>query len=143
MTTQTTYQWTISALDCAVSKDGLTNVVETIHWRYRGTNEDGITTETYGAQAVGDPNPEEFTPFADLTEEVVTLWLEEIMDMEEIKSNIETQINALENPTHVTLQLPSETVEPVEEITEETVTEETAEEIVTEESTEENTEEPT
>lgn len=114
MTTQTTYQWTILALDCVVLKDGLNNVVETIHWTYRGTNEDGITTETYGAQAVGDPNPEEFTPFADLTEEVVTLWLEEIMDMEEIKSNIETQINALENPTHVSLQLAAPNNESIE-----------------------------
>lgn len=113
MTTQTTYQWTISALDCAVSKDGLTNVVETVHWRYRGTNEDRITAETYGAQAVGDPNPEEFTPFAELTKEVVEQWLEEIMDIEEIQSNINSQIQDLTNPTHVTLQLSSETAEPI------------------------------
>lgn len=114
MTTQTTYQWTILALDCVVSKDGLNNVVETIHWTYRGTNENGTTSETYGAQAVGDPNPEEFISFTDLTEEVVTLWLEEIMDMEEIQSSINSQIQAIENPTHVTLQLSSETVEPID-----------------------------
>ena len=105
MEKQITYQWTISALDCAVSKDGLTNVVETIHWRYRGTNENDTTAETYGAQAVGDPNPESFTPFDELTKEIVEQWLEEIIDMEEIQSNIDNQINELENPTHVTLQL--------------------------------------
>lgn len=71
MTEQITYQWTISALDCAVSKDGLTNVVKTIHWRYRGANENNITAEVYGAQSVGDPNSEEFTPFENLTKEVV------------------------------------------------------------------------
>jgi hypothetical protein len=103
----TTFTWTISALDCAVSKDGLTNVVETIHWRYRGTNENDTTSEIYGAQSVGDPNPEEFTPYEDLTVEVVSQWLESIMDMEEMQQNIENQINELENPTHITLPLPS------------------------------------
>jgi hypothetical protein len=102
-----TFEWTISALDCAVSKDELTNVVETIHWRYRGTNENNTTAETYGAQSVGDPNPEEFTPFEDLTLEIVTQWLESIMDMEKLQQNIENQINEIENPTHVTLHLPT------------------------------------
>lgn len=116
MEKQTTYQWTISALDCAVSKDGLTNVVETIHWRYRGTNENDTTAEIYGAQSVGDPNPESFTPFDELTKEIVEQWLEEIMDMEEIQAIIDNQINELEHPTHVTLQLPSEPVEPIEPV---------------------------
>jgi hypothetical protein len=108
-TNNTTFTWTISALDCAVSKDGLTNVVETIHWRYRGTNENDTTSEVYGAQSVGDPNPEEFTPYEDLTVEVVSQWLESVMDMEEIQQNIENQINELENPIHITLPLPSTT----------------------------------
>lgn len=110
---KTTFTWTIPALDCAVSKDGLTNVVETIHWRYRGTNKNDTTSEIYGAQSVGDPNPEEFTPYEDLTVEVVSQWLESIMDMEEMQQNIENQINELENPTHITLPLPS-TTEPTE-----------------------------
>jgi hypothetical protein len=116
----TTFTWTISALDCAVSKDGLTNVVETIHWRYRGTNENDTTSEIYGAQSVGDPNPEEFTPYEDLTVEVVSQWLESIMDMEEMQQNIENQINELEHPTHITLPLPSTPIptdpaEPIED----------------------------
>ena len=125
-TNKTTYQWTISALDCAVSKDGLTNVIETIHWRYRGTNENDVTAEMYGAQSVGDPNPEDFTPFEEMKKEKIVEWLENIIDMEEMQTNINNQIKELENPTHVTLQLPSEEVEEVieeveevEEITEE------------------------
>ncbi len=110
----TTFTWTIAALDCAVSKDGLSNVVQTIHWRYRGTNENDNTSEVYGSQSVGDPNPDEFTPFDDLTLETVSQWLESIMDMEEIKQNIENQINELENPTHITLPLPTPEPEPTE-----------------------------
>ena len=110
-TNKTNYQWTISALDCAVSKDGLTNVIETIHWRYRGTNENDVTAEMYGAQSVGDPNPEDFTPFEEIKKEKIVQWLEGMIDMEEMQTNINTQIKELENPTHVTLQLPSEETE--------------------------------
>lgn len=123
MANKITYQWTIPALDCAVSKDGLTNVIETIHWRYRGTNKKGVTAEMYGAQSVGDPNPEDFTPFEEIKKEKIVEWLESIMDMKEIQTNINTQIKDLENPTHVTLQLPieevQETVEEIEDPTQE------------------------
>ena len=105
------YKWTISALDCAVSKDGLTNVVETIHWRYMGTNENGISCERYGALPVGEPNPEEFIGYEDLTVEVVSSWLETIMDMESLNQGILNCINLKENPTHVTLPLPTD-IEP-------------------------------
>lgn len=112
MTEQITYQWTISALECAVSKDELTNVVETIHWRYAGTDENGNIADNYGSESVGDPNPDQFTPFQELTLEVVSQWLEQIINMEELKLNIKNQINEIKNPSHVTLQLPSESAEP-------------------------------
>lgn len=104
---QITYVWTISALDCAVSLDGMTDVVQTVHWRYRGTNENEITAEVYGAQAVGTPNPEAFIPYPDLDLDIVTSWLESVMDMESIQSNIIAQIQEIEHPTHVTLPLPT------------------------------------
>jgi hypothetical protein len=115
MENNTTYTWQISALDCAVSKDGLNNIVQTIHWRYRGVNENNTTAEVYGAQSVGDPNPDEFTPYEDLTIEIVSQWLESIMDMEEIQQNIENQISKIENPTQVTLYLPPVEIEEIEE----------------------------
>jgi hypothetical protein len=106
MENKITFNWIISALDCVVSKDGLSNVVETIHWRYRGTNENDTTSELYGAQLVGDPNPDEFTPYEDLTAVIISQWLESIMDIEQIQKSIEDQINELENPTHINLPLP-------------------------------------
>jgi hypothetical protein len=101
------YKWAISALDCAISKDGLTNVVETIHWRYMGTNENGVSCEKYGALPVGEPNPEEFVDYENLTVEVVSSWLESIMDMEVLNQKILDCINLKENPIHITLPLPS------------------------------------
>lgn len=106
------YTWTISALDCAVSLNGMSNVVKTVHWRYRGTNENGTTAEVYGAQAVSEPNPVEFTPYTGLTIEIVTQWLETTMDIIELQNNIISQIDSIENPIQVTLPLPTITPEP-------------------------------
>jgi len=58
-----TYKWIFSAFDCRVDEDGMQDVVTTVHWRYNGTNENGISAEIYGAQAVGTPTPDAFTPY--------------------------------------------------------------------------------
>ena len=105
------YNWTISALDCEVSKDGLSNVVETIHWRLSVTNEDGVSAETYGAQSVPTPNPESFTEFDSLNKETIVSWLEAVMDVEEKKTLLDEQLNSIINPKRVTLTLPEVLVE--------------------------------
>jgi hypothetical protein len=102
------YNWTISALDCAVEEEGLQNVVKTIHWRYRGTDSEGETAEIYGAQSVPSPNPEEFQAYETLTQQIVEQWLESVMDMEEKQTIIEQKIDKIKNPTNVTLPLPNQ-----------------------------------
>lgn len=73
----TTYDWTISALDVEKQKDGLEDVVITVHWRLRATDDtDGLTAETYGADSLGVPDSDNFTALADLTKEQVVGWLE-------------------------------------------------------------------
>jgi hypothetical protein len=64
----TTFNWTISAVERAISSNGLQDVIKVVHWRYRGTNNSGVTVETYGITNVGDPNPEDFTPYNGVTE---------------------------------------------------------------------------
>jgi hypothetical protein len=105
-----TYTWTISALDCRVSEEGMSDVVQTVHWRYRGTNEDGVTYETYSATAVPTPTPEAFIPYPDLYLAILTEWLESILDMEEIEANIAAQIELIIHPVMVTLPLPTGSV---------------------------------
>lgn len=105
-----TYTWTISALDCRVSEEGMSDVVQTVHWRYRGTNEDGVTYETYSATAVPTPNPDAFIPYPNLDLATVTGWLESILDMEEIQANIDAQIELIIHPVVVTLPLPTGSV---------------------------------
>lgn len=103
-----TYNWIISALDCKVNEDNLQDVVYTVHWRYNATNEDGITAEIYGAQNIDSPNPEDFTPYNEITKEQVIGWLEATIDVQKMKDNLDKQINLIVNPVNVTLPLPFE-----------------------------------
>jgi hypothetical protein len=127
----TTFNWTISAAERAVSKDGLSNVIQTVHWRYRGTDENGITAETYGATSIGDPNPQDFTPFDEVTSADVQGWLESIMSvvpeiaegedpkptqLQAMQANIQSQIDLIITPTTITGPLYSVPVVEVEEI---------------------------
>lgn len=123
----TTYNWTISSLECVPSKDELTNIVQTIHWRLSATDDtDNISVESYGAQTLPEPNPDQYSQYEDLTLETVVGWLEGRMDVDTIKENLETQILEKRTPKIVNLPLPSLVIE--EEIVEEEVIEDTTEE---------------
>ena len=105
-----TYKWRINALDCHVSKNELENVVYTIHWSYIGEDENGNKATNIGTQNVGEPSADSFTAFDSLTQEVVEGWLEASMGTEridEMKANLDKQIEEIVTPKTVTLQLPS------------------------------------
>jgi hypothetical protein len=106
---ETNFKWVISQLNCAVESEGLPNVINTIHWRYNATKVEGDKTyfaETYGASSVAQPNPQNFTPYADVTEQEVINWLEQILPVEEMQLSLEANIDLQINPVEVTLPLP-------------------------------------
>jgi hypothetical protein len=106
---ETNFNWVISQLNCAVELEGLPNVINTIHWRYNATKVEGDKTyfaETYGASSVAQPNPQNFTPYADVTEQEVISWLEQILPVEDMQSSLEANIALQINPVEVTLPLP-------------------------------------
>jgi len=113
----TTFNWTISAVERAINLDGLQDVIQTVHWRYRGTDENSVTAETYGATAVGQPNPQDFTPFDEVTASDVEGWLEVLLDVPSMQENLQAQIALLITPTTITGPLYSAPV--VEEVVEE------------------------
>jgi hypothetical protein len=105
----TVFQWVISELNCAVESEGLPDVINVIHWRYNATQEhDGKTyfADTYGASSVAQPNPQNFIPYEDVTEEEVIGWLEEILPVEAMQLALENNIALQINPVEVTLPLP-------------------------------------
>ena len=106
---ETNFQWVISQLNCAVESDGLPNVINVIHWRYNATQVDGDKTyfaDTYGSSSVSQPNPQNFIPYADVTEQEVINWLEQILPVEDMKTALENNIALQITPVEITLPLP-------------------------------------
>ena len=105
-----TYNFKINAVDCYTSKDGLEKVAYNVHWSYFGT--DGThTASMIGVQSIGEPNPENFVAFEDLTEEKVIGWISASMDVEKMQENLDKQLAELAAPTTVTLQINKPVVE--------------------------------
>ena len=106
----TTYKWVISAMnEYPTTPDNLTDVVFTVHWRRQAKQIDGDKTwlvETYGAQSIPAPSPDNFTPYADLTQAIVEGWLESAMDVAVIDASLDAQIENQKNPKEVSLPLP-------------------------------------
>ena len=100
-----TYQWKISSLETAPSLDSLTDVVRVIHWRYQATDGD-YQSETYSSYACGEPSPNDFTAYPDLTEADVIGWLESGLDVQAMEESLANQIADLKNPKIVSLPLP-------------------------------------
>ena len=102
-----TYKWTINALDAKVAvEDGNENVVYTVHWGLSATDE----TENYTANLIGthgvEYDADNFTAYADLTEEQVIGWLEAGLDVESMKASLDAQIEKLITPTETTYHNP-------------------------------------
>ena len=102
-------KWLVSQLDTAPSEDGLSDVVKVVHWRYQAEQVDGDKTwfaETYGTASVGQPNPQNFVPYEDVTEAEVVSWLNEVLPVDAMQASLEANIALQINPTEVTLPLP-------------------------------------
>lgn len=101
------YNWNIGTLDCTINENGLENVIQTIHWRYKGEDENGLTAEVYGAQSIGEPNTKRFISTNEIiaNPEIVIKWLENLIDVEAMKLNLENQIELLKNPVSISITL--------------------------------------
>lgn len=117
------YTWRINAVDCYTSKDGLEKVAYNVHWSYFATNGEH-TASMIGVQSIGEPNPDNFVAFEDLTEDDVISWISASMDLEQMQVNLDKQIEDLVAPKVVTLQLNKPIVQPVEEQVAENVADE-------------------
>jgi len=105
----TKFDWIISAMECKVKENNLSDVVILIHWRYNATStveDKNYFADTYGATAVPLPTGEDFTPYADLTKDQVVGWLESILDVPAMQLQLDANIELQINPIDVTLPPP-------------------------------------
>ena len=96
------YTWKISALDYAVSQDGLSNVVTNVHWTVFKEDENGNSGSSYGTQGLPAPDPSSFTDWGTLDEATVLSWVTNEMGEEAvaaIEASIDAQIAEQAAPT--------------------------------------------
>ena len=103
-----TYTWKVDRVECYPTHEGQTDVIFNVTWSYRGKNDDGVGSSRGGRTDVTFDPKGTFTPFAELTEDVVLGWVkpglsnDQITQMEtEIAGDIDWQIaqNSANNPT--------------------------------------------
>lgn len=105
------YNWVVEQLE-VTNEDNLQQVVIIAHYRYQGNEVvDGKNyfAEVYGTVNLAPPNPEDFTPYNELTKDQVEGWLAASLPVEAMQSNIATQIQNQVAPTVTTPPLPWQT----------------------------------
>jgi hypothetical protein len=90
----TTYTWSYPALTIAYDAYGKTNVVTTVAYRLTADNGSGVIVSAGGNY---DPPPPEkdFIPFEQLTEADVQRWTEANVDVKEVQSRLDAEIEAI------------------------------------------------
>lgn len=98
-----TYTWGIANLERHLD-DG---VVYTSHWTLSAERTtaagDTFTAGSYGSVGFGDPDPENFIPYDELTPETVIGWTQEALGgaekVAEMEATLTEQLDQKENPT--------------------------------------------
>ena len=94
------HTWTVSAMDYTVSQDGLSNVVNTVHWRCSKTDGDH-SGSSYGTVGLEAPSGS-FVEWADVTEATAVGWAKAALGDEQVaatEASIDAQIAELATPT--------------------------------------------
>ena len=102
------HTWKVAALDYAVSQDGLSNVVTTVHWRCSKEDENGNSGSAYGTHGLPEPDPSNFVAWDSLDEFTVLSWMTADMTstadegndpVADIESSVDAQIAEQAAPT--------------------------------------------
>ena len=97
--------WIISQLDSIPTLDGMDKVISIIHYRAEKQHQNYIAS-LYGSLSVPAPHEASFTPYDEVTKEIVESWLEAGLDTEAIEANLDAQIENFLNPPLVAFPLP-------------------------------------
>jgi len=103
------FEFIISQLDSIPSLDGMDKVISVIHYRAQKQYEEDVihfTADTYGAVSLDAPHEASFTPYDEVTKEMVESWLTALLDCEAIEANLDSQIENFLNPPIVAYALP-------------------------------------
>jgi hypothetical protein len=89
----TTYTWSIQQMD-RLTSDGF---VVTVHYNVSAVDGD-YSASTYGTVGYTEQPGEQYTPYADLTEQQVVGWVQDSLGKDTVEASLATQIEAQKNP---------------------------------------------
>lgn len=98
--------WQVSSMECRVQEGDLSDVVITVHWQCSAT-EDGYSASVYSTCSVPGPNPANFVPYDQLTQDEVLGWIwANGVDKDATEAAVLQQIEMQKNPPVVAPPLP-------------------------------------
>lgn len=100
------YNWKFPLMECK-NEGSLEKIIVLIPWILEG-EKDGFKSNVYGTASLSLPTEENFTPYEELTKEQVITWIESILNVEEIKENLNKKIDELAKPKNEILKPPFE-----------------------------------
>ena len=109
-----TYTWDCKTVDVYPNHDSHSDVVYNVHWRLNAVSDqqdaegNDYTATSYGTHSVNADDIENFVPFADLTNDLVSGWVIDGMGEDEVaslKEGLDNNIADQINPTSVTKTL--------------------------------------
>jgi hypothetical protein len=92
------FNWSFPQFIVNPSYDGLANVVTAINWVCTGTN-GFVTSSSSGTVNLNEPNPAEFVPYVDITQQMAYSWVSNCISMPAVEIQIASQINLLSQTT--------------------------------------------
>lgn len=102
---ENTYKFHIYSTDCFINYNGLSDVIQKVHWSYEVS--DGTNSKTMiGATTMDIPDSENFIAFDQLDKATVIQWLESKLDIAGMQASLDKQLDEMVNPTIVQKQLP-------------------------------------
>lgn len=101
-----TYKLHINAVDAHASKNQLEKVIYNVYWTLFGENEDKVQSFVIGNYELGDPDPENFTSYENLTQDDVVQWIEPHINIDELKREVDFLISQKVKPSKLTLRIP-------------------------------------
>jgi hypothetical protein len=102
-----TYTNLIERMDCYPTFETKSDVVCTVYWRMNATNGEYSAT-AYGSCGITWKEGDPFTPYEELTKDQVWGWVSAVVNMDDMKASLDTQIEAQINPPIISPPLPFE-----------------------------------
>ena len=93
------YAWDVSTVDTYPTKDSNSDVVYNVHWRFFAKDDSEVPyiANEYGVYSV-EYDKSNFITYSKLKKEDVVGWLEAGLDIDQMKKNLDNEIESKKNP---------------------------------------------